>query len=101
MASGVEVSRSGGASLDWEISSKRGLFLLLRNSVETSKLVVVVLLGNALTLLDLRIGALWLLLLEEDLAEEEEEGVFEEDWFWFPLREEDLKAATAITTRGK
>jgi hypothetical protein len=40
--------------LDLEIWSKRGLSLLLRNSVEKSKVLLV--LENALTLLDLRIG---------------------------------------------
>jgi hypothetical protein len=52
---GAELSRSGTfASLDLEIWSKRGLSLLLRNSVEKSKVLLV--LENALTLLDLRIG---------------------------------------------
>lgn len=53
-------------------------------------------LGNALTLRDLRMG---LAALVEDLPEEEDalEGVEA----WVPLREEDLKAATAIEEKEK
>lgn len=60
---------------------------MLRNSVEMSELP----LADALTLLDLRVG---LGALVEDLPEEEEALEGAEDWV--PLREEDLKAATAI-----
>lgn len=67
---------------------------MLRNSV--SKVVVVVL-ENALTLLDRRIGGAFVV---EDLVE-----VFAEDDDWllllFPLREEDLKAETAISRENE
>lgn len=64
---------------------------------------VFVVLENALTLFDLRIGGALLL---EDLIEEcvvlllvGVEVEDEDDGDWFPLREEDLKAATAITRK--
>lgn len=67
---------------------------MLRNSV--SKVDVVVL-ENALTLLDRRIGGAFVV---EDLVE-----VFAEDDDWllllFPLREEDLKAETAISRENE
>jgi hypothetical protein len=76
--------------LDLEIWSKRGLSLLLRNSVEKSKVLLV--LENALTLLDLRIGgALFVVVVGVEVEEDDA------DDDWFPLREEDLKAETAIT----
>jgi hypothetical protein len=75
--------------LDLEIWSKRGLSLLLRNSVEKSKVLLV--LENALTLLDLRIGgALFVVVVGVEVEEDDDDD-------WFPLREEDLKAETAIT----
>lgn len=65
---------------------------MLRNSLEKSK---VVFLENALTLLDLRIGgALAVVVVVAVVGVEVEE---DDDDDWFPLREEDLKAATAIT----
>jgi hypothetical protein len=58
--------------------------------VEKSKVLLV--LENALTLLDLRIGgALFVVVVVVGVELEEE------DDDWFPLREEDLKAETAIT----
>jgi hypothetical protein len=60
--------------------------------VEKSKVLLV--LENALTLLDLRIGgALFLFVVVVGVEVEEDD----DDDDWFPLREEDLKAETAIT----
>lgn len=66
---------------------------MLRNSLEKSK---VVFLENALTLLDLRIGGALAVVVVVVVAVVGVE-VEEDDDDWFPLREEDLKAATAIT----
>lgn len=91
LTGGGEVCRTGGL----EIWSKRGLSLLLRNSLEKSKVDV---LENALTLLDLRVGGARSLLAA--VVAVTVVGVeVEEDDDWFPLREEDLKAATAITRK--
>lgn len=68
---------------------------MLRNSV--SKVDVVVL-ENALTLLDRRIGGAFVV---EDLVEVFAED--DDDWLLllFPLREEDLKAETAISRENE
>lgn len=63
-----------------------------------------VLRANALTLLDLRAGALLVVVVVEDLVAEDDDvaaaGAVVEEWFP-PLLEEDLNAATAITGKWK